>query len=194
MATTLWLNTGSADSIPWPTRSIGETPSMPQHVHSPGHPSHYSMICVSKLHPPPSYRTSAQSYSPTVFYYTMGAFSSKPHLPSLPTILAAAHVGHEGIQKTLQRPRSDFYVPHARQEVRDFVQACVTCQRNKTEHLHPTGLLQPLEVPTTVWTDISMDFVEGLPYVHGKSVILSVIDRFSKYAHFIPWGHPYTAT
>lgn len=68
------------------------------------------------------------------------------------------------------------------------------CQRNKTEHLHPAGLLQPLTVPTAVWADISMDFIEGLPCVHDKSVILSVIDCFSKYGYFILLGHPYTAT
>jgi hypothetical protein len=44
-----------------------------------------------------------------------------------------------------------------------------------------------------VWAGISIDFIECLPKVAGKSVILTVVDRFSKYAHFIPLGHPYTA-
>ena len=45
-----------------------------------------------------------------------------------------------------------------------------------------------------VWADISLDFIEGLPRVHGKTVILTVVDRFSKHAHFIALSHPYTAT
>lgn len=77
--------------------------------------------------------------------------------------------------------------------MRDWLRSCVTCQRNKTETLRPAGLLQPLDVPSQVWADISMDFIEGLPKVGGKSVILTVVDRFSKYTHFIVLGHPYTA-
>ena len=100
-------------------------------------------------------------------------------------ILAA----HEGTQKTLQRLRKDFIIDSNRAIVRDFVRSCTTCQRNKTEALHPAGLLQPLPVPSQVWSDISMDFIEGLPKVHGKSVILTVVDRFSKFAHFIALVH-----
>jgi hypothetical protein len=116
-------------------------------------------------------------------------------LPLVQVVVRSAHaVGHEGMEKTLHRLRSDFHIPGARAAVQEIIHACTTCQRNKTEQLHPAGLLQPLDVPTTVWADIAMDFVEGLSRVHGKSVILTVIDRFSKSAHFLPLGHPYIAT
>ena len=39
-----------------------------------------------------------------------------------------------------------------------------------------------------------MDFVEGFPRVGGKSMILTVVDRFSKMAHFIALSHPYSAS
>jgi hypothetical protein len=115
-------------------------------------------------------------------------------LPLLPVILSVVHDdNHEGVQRTLHHLRRDFRVQDARRIVQDYVRACVVCQKNKTELLHPAGLLQPLHVPSVVWQDINIDFVEGLPKVAGKSVILTVVDRFSKYAHFIPLSHPYTA-
>lgn len=105
--------------------------------------------------------------------------------------MAAHSTGHEGVQKTLHRLRANFHVPHDRRLVQDFVRSCA---RNKSEHLHPAGLLQLLPVPSRIWDDIGLDFVEGLPRVHGKLIILTVVDRFSKYAHFIPLAHPYTAS
>jgi hypothetical protein len=113
----------------------------------------------------------------------------------LHSVLQLSHShSHEGIQKTLHRLRSTFHVEQDRRLVGDFVRSCSTCQRNKSVSLQPAGLLQPLPIPSRLWADISMDFIEALPKVHGKSVILTVVDRFSKFAHFIPLGHPYTAT
>ena len=48
----------------------------------------------------------------------------------------------------------------------------------------------PYFVPDKVWTDIFMDFIEGLPKSFGKDVIMVVVGRLSKYAHFIPISHP----
>jgi len=40
---------------------------------------------------------------------------------------------------------------------------------------------------------MSLDFIEGLPKSYKRDVILVVVDKFSKYAHFLPLSHPYTA-
>lgn len=43
------------------------------------------------------------------------------------------------------------------------------------------------------WEVISLDFVEGLPLSGAFSAILVVVDKFSKFAHFILLKHPYSA-
>jgi hypothetical protein len=78
--------------------------------------------------------------------------------------------------------------------VQDFVWACAVYEHNKSEHLQPGGLLRSLEVPTLVWVDIVMDFVDDLPQVNGKPGILTVVDRFSKSVHFITLSHLYIST
>ena len=36
-----------------------------------------------------------------------------------------------------------------------------------------------------------MDFITGLPKFEGKSVIMVLVDRITKYAHFCALSHPF---
>jgi hypothetical protein len=36
-----------------------------------------------------------------------------------------------------------------------------------------------------------MDFITGLPKSEGKSVIMLIVDRLTKYAHFCALSHPF---
>lgn len=75
-----------------------------------------------------------------------------------------------------------------------YISQCPICQRAKGEHCLTPGLLDPLPLPVAdmAWQHITMDFIEGLPTSHGQDVILVVVDRFTKYSHFIPLAHPYS--
>lgn len=117
--------------------------------------------------------------------------------PSLKTnLLTAFHSselgGHSGQRATYQRLKLLFYWPGMKSAVKHFIQECPVCQINKPEHCRYPGLLQPLPTPLFAWTHISMDFVEGLPLSNGKDLILVVVDKFTKYSHFIPLKHPIT--
>lgn len=72
-----------------------------------------------------------------------------------------------------------------RQEIRKYVSECDICQRNKNKNVPTLGLLHPLHIPNQKWEEISMDFIEGLPASDRKDKIFVVIDRLTKYAHFM---------
>lgn len=80
-----------------------------------------------------------------------------------------------------------------KKDVEDMVARCNVCQRHKYMAMAPSGLLQPLTLPNKVWEEVKMDFINGLPRSNGFTVILVVVDRLSKYSHFFPLRHPYTA-
>jgi hypothetical protein len=76
--------------------------------------------------------------------------------------------------------------------VAGFVRVCVTCQMAKLERVKYPGLLQHLPVPDGAWQIISMDFIEGLSVSSSYNCILVIVDKFTKFAHFLPLKHPYT--
>ncbi len=51
----------------------------------------------------------------------------------------------------------------------------------------PSGLLQLVMIPEWKWDRVMIDFVSGLPLSpNKKDVARVVIDRLTKFAHFIP--------
>lgn len=101
--------------------------------------------------------------------------------------------GHSGKRATLKRIREYFYWPTINQTIGQWVRECATCQQIKGETVKSPGLLQPLAIPHEPWRDIAMDFITGLPKSKGFEVIWVLVDRFSRYGHFLPLSHPISA-
>ena len=97
------------------------------------------------------------------------------------------------MQATLKGVQPLFYWKGMKNTVMEFIKSCLTCQRCKYDQCVYPGLLQPLPIPESIWEDISMDFIEGLPKSQGKEVLIAVVDRLSKYTHFLALSLPFSA-
>ncbi|KAL4557443.1 hypothetical protein LXL04_035620 [Taraxacum kok-saghyz] len=101
--------------------------------------------------------------------------------------------GHSGVLATIRRIASTFCWPKLKDDVKSFIRDCMICQETKYPNHKPYGLLQPILVPSQVWCDISMDFITHLPLSASKTVIWVIVDRFTKFAHFIGLPTKFTA-
>ena len=100
---------------------------------------------------------------------------------------APPYAGHRGIQATSNAIETYFYWPSMKKDIQDYVSQCLVCQQVKYDRGKAPGLLQPLPIPNAPWESIAMDFIFGLPKsIHGNTGIWTIVDRFSKQAHFIP--------
>lgn len=104
--------------------------------------------------------------------------------PIIPTLLTEYHStptrGHMGVAMTIARLSKNFHWPGMRTDVTQFVASCIDCQHTKYETKWLAELLCPLSVPHRPWEDLSLDFIVGLPPYRGHTIILVVVDRFSK--------------
>ena len=97
----------------------------------------------------------------------------------------AHETAHAGWERTLATLRDRFYWPRMRADVTDYVRTCDPCQKIKHDRGAGTGYLQPLDIPINPFDHISLDFITGLPTSQDKDTILVVVDKLTKYAHFI---------
>lgn len=113
----------------------------------------------------------------------------------IPTLLTEYHAtptgGHLGTTKTIARLSKNFYSDGLREDVTKFVASCLDCQHSKYKTKKVAGLLCPLPIPHQPWEDLSLDFIIGLPPYHGNTVVLVVVDYFSKGIHLgmLPPSH-----
>ncbi|CAJ0937392.1 unnamed protein product [Ranitomeya imitator] len=107
-----------------------------------------------------------------------------------PEVLSWAHSsrvgGHFGTKRTSELLARTYWWPHMARDVKDYIQACVSCAQNRSPWQQPAGLLYPLPVADRPWEMVGMDFVVGLPMSRGCSIIWVVTDHFSKMVHLVP--------
>ena len=106
----------------------------------------------------------------------------------------APYSGHIGVNRMVQAPKNNYWWPYVRNDIVEFVTNCDSCQRNKSSIEKPQGELQPLAVPRTTWSSISMDLITQLPKTKsGNSTIIVFVDKLSKMVHFAPMSSDGTA-
>ncbi|OUT22427.1 hypothetical protein CAS74_002161 [Pichia kudriavzevii] len=80
----------------------------------------------------------------------------------------AKDAGHFGAWKTDLNLKDSFYWPSMLAQIRKWVETCRICQQHNTNTRGRQGLFSPLPIPT------------------GYTIIMVIVDRFSKMAHLIP--------
>jgi hypothetical protein len=102
--------------------------------------------------------------------------------------------GHLRFSKAYHRVKKDFFGDGLKTDVQRFVVECLVYQQNKVETIKTPGLLQPLAIQSQCWEEVSMDFITGLLKFEGKSVIMVIVDRLTKYSHFCALSHPFKSS
>ena len=95
-------------------------------------------------------------------------------------------VGHPGWQRTYALIKRGYFWSNMRDDIMQYTKTCLIYQQDKVEKAKASGLLEPLPVPTRPWESVPLDFITHLPKVGEYDAILVIVDRFSKYATFVP--------
>ena len=72
-----------------------------------------------------------------------------------------------------------------RRNITNYVCTCDPCQKIKHDCSAGMGYLQPLAIPGKPFDTISLDFITRLPLSNGKDAILVLVDKLTKFTHFI---------
>jgi RNase H-like domain found in reverse transcriptase/Reverse transcriptase (RNA-dependent DNA polymerase)/Integrase zinc binding domain/Chromo (CHRromatin Organisation MOdifier) domain/Retroviral aspartyl protease len=94
------------------------------------------------------------------------------------TILSGHHddptASHRGVAKTLDLISRNFQWKGMREDVKNYVSTCLSCQQNKISNQAPLGLLNPIESPDTPWHTMTFDLITHLPTTKAGNDCIAV--------------------
>ncbi len=70
-------------------------------------------------------------------------------------------------------------------DVISYIRTCDPCQKIKHNRGAGISYLQRLTIPSKPFDTISLDFITGLLTSNNKDAILVLVDKLTKFAHFI---------
>jgi hypothetical protein len=71
-------------------------------------------------------------------------------------------------------------------EVVHFIKMCDVCQKIKPDTWGPKGKLLPHSIPLLPYDVVTLDLITGLPKLEGFDAILVIVDKLTKYIHYLP--------
>ncbi|KAG8710817.1 hypothetical protein FRC09_020926 [Ceratobasidium sp. 395] len=109
----------------------------------------------------------------------------------VPEILEEGHDlpskgAHAGFARTYNCIHSTYYWPKMAKDIKHYTRTCDICQKTKPRRHGEEGYLQPIPIPEKPFQVISIDFIMDLPKSQGYNAVLVVVDKLTRYAHFIP--------
>jgi hypothetical protein len=109
----------------------------------------------------------------------------------VPRILRETHdspweAAHAGSSRLYLKLAARFYWPRMWSDVVDFTRTCDVCQKTKPDNRGPNGKLLPHSVPLLPYDVVTLDLITGLPKSEGYDAVLVIVDKLTKYVHYVP--------
>ena len=92
---------------------------------------------------------------------------------------------HAGWECTLASLWTRYYWLFMRHNMTNYVHTCDPCQKIKHNRGAGMGYLQPLAIPRKPFNIISLNFITGLLLSNRKDAVLVLVDKLTKFVHFI---------
>ncbi|GJY27835.1 putative reverse transcriptase domain-containing protein [Tanacetum coccineum] len=94
---------------------------------------------------------------------------------------------HPRSDKMYQDLKKRYWWRNMKAKIATYVGKCMTYAKVKAEYQKPSGLLVQPKILQWKWENITMDFVTKLPKMaSGQDTIWVIVDRRTKFAHFLP--------